>query len=124
MSRLNLFVVSLLLAGCHTPVKSSSVGDAVGKQMDVLASGDPQNHGLILLSWVGGISTLAGIAALVLTKGSMGMRAVIAGVCLVLLNVVVANYLSWIMIPALIGTGCISLCWAYVTIRNLMSKDE
>ena len=42
----------------------------------------------------------------------------------VLLNVVVANYLSWIMIPALIGTGCISLCWAYVTIRNLMSKDE
>ena len=124
MNRLYILAVSLFLAGCHTPMPTSSMGDAVGKQMNVLASGDPQNHGLILLSWVGGISTLAGIAALVITKGSMGMRAVIAGVCLVLLNVVVANYLSWIMIPALIGTGCISLCWAYVTIRNLMSKEE
>ena len=96
----------------------------MGKQMDVLASGSPQNHGLLLLSWVGGISTLAGIIALVLTRGTMGMRAVIAGVCLVLLNVVVANYLSWIMIPVLIGSGCISLCWAYITIRNLMNKKD
>ena len=124
MNRLHILAASLFLAGCHTSMPTAGVGDAVGKQMDVLASGGPQNHGLILLSWVGGISTLAGIAALVITKGSMGMRAVIAGVCLVLLNVVVANYLSWIMIPALIGTGCISLCWAYVTIRNLMSKEE
>ena len=91
--------------------------------MTALAGEVPGAHGLALLSWVGGISTLAGIAALVITRGSMGMRAVVAGVCLVLLNIVVANYLTWIMVPALIGTGCVSLCWAYITIRNLMDKD-
>ena len=117
-----LLLTTLLLSGCKvfqsspSPVHSGTVSD--------ITSGVHGSHGLLLLSWVGGISTLAGIAALVITRGSMGMRAVIIGICLVLLNVVVANYLSWIMIPVLIGTGCVSLCWAYVTVRDLMDKDK
>ncbi len=117
-----MVLAGLLLTGCHSPMRAfepsapSSVSD--------IAVGVHSTSGLILLSWVGGISTLAGIAALVITRGSMGLRAVIAGVCLVLLNVVVANYLSWIMIPVLVATGCVSLCWAYVTIRGLINKDD
>jgi len=80
---------------------------------------------LAVLSWVGGISTLAGIASLVITRGTVGMRAIVIGVCLVILNFAIANYLSWILIPALVGTGFVSLAWAYVTVKQLMkSKKE
>ena len=77
-----------------------------------------------MLSWIGGVSALAGIAAMVLTRGSMGLRAIIAGCCLVVLNFAIANYLSWILIPVLVGTGCVSLCWSYLTIRKLVNKDR
>ena len=81
-------------------------------------------EGLAMLSFVGGISTMAGIAALVITRGAMGMRAVVIGVGLVVLNFAIDNYLSWILIPVLVATGCVSLGWAYVTVRQLMNKEH
>jgi|TARA_R110002020_G_scaffold197481_10_gene398584 hypothetical protein len=122
MKRLFALASVLVLSGCKSFPKMFS--PSVGERVADLTTELPKGHGLALLSWVGGIATLAGIAALVVTRGSMGMRAVIAGICLVVLNIVIANYLSWIMIPALVGTGCISLCWAFVTIRKLMNKDK
>ena len=110
------------MAGCQSVAKT--LAPPIPTTMSEFAGEVHGTGGLALLSWVGGLSTLAGIAARVLTKGSMGMRAIIAGICLVLLNVLVANYLSWIMVPMLIGTGCVSLCWAYVTIRGLIDKDD
>ena len=67
---------------------------------------------------------MAGIAALVITRGAMGMRAVVIGVGLVVLNFAIANYLSWILIPVLVATGCVSLGWSYVTVRQLMNKEH
>ena len=46
MTRLHLVLIGLLMVGCQSPMMAPSVGDAMGKQMDVLASGSPQNHGL------------------------------------------------------------------------------
>ena len=108
----------LLLGGCSTltPSLSHHVSGIAG---EVHGTGS-----LAMLSWIGGVATLAGIAALVVTSGRMGLRAVIAGVCLVILNFVIANYLSWILIPVLVATGCVSLGWAYVTVRKLMNKDR
>jgi len=79
---------------------------------------------LAVLSWVGGIATLAGIAALVVTRGAIGFRAIIIGVCLVVLNFAIANYLSWILIPALVGTGCVSLAWSYFTVKQILKRSS
>lgn len=87
---------------------------------EVSSAGD----GLMMLSWVGALATLAGIASIVITRGAMGMRAIIIGVCLCLLNFVVATYASWILIPVLVATGVISLGWSYVTVKQLLLKNK
>lgn len=79
---------------------------------------------LAMLSWIGGIATFAGIAALVITRGSMGMRAIVIGVTLIVLNFAVANYMSWILVPVLVATGCISLAWAYKTVKEIVNNKE
>ena len=79
---------------------------------------------LAVLSWVGGIATLAGIAALVVSRGAIGLRAIIVGVCLVILNFAIANYLGWVLVPALVGTGCVSLAWSYITVKQILNRSK
>lgn len=79
---------------------------------------------LAVLSWVGGIATITGIAALMITRGTFGMRAILIGVALVILNFAIANYLSWVLIPAIVGTGFVSLAWSYVTIKQMILKKQ
>lgn len=73
-----------------------------------------------MLSWIGGLSILAGIAALVLTRGSMGLRAVVIGFSAVLLNQAIARYGDWLFVPTLAATGAVSVSYAVVTIRRMM----
>ena len=82
------------------------------------------SDGLAMLSWIGGIATLAGIAALVISGGRMGMRAIVIGVCLCVLNFVVATYATWILVPVLIATGMISIAWGYVTYKQVLKDKE
>tara|TARA_R110002110_G_scaffold150487_7_gene342524 strand:+ start:1237 stop:1530 length:294 start_codon:yes stop_codon:yes gene_type:complete len=79
---------------------------------------------LSMLSWIGGISTFAGIASLVITRGSMGIRAIVIGVILIVLNFAVANYMSWILVPVLLATGSISLAWAYKTVMEIIDNKD
>ena len=79
---------------------------------------------LSALSWIGGLATLAGIVAIVITRGTFGARAIVLGVGLIILNFAIANYLAWILIPSLIGTGGISLTWSYLTIRKLIKNKK
>tara|TARA_R110002110_G_scaffold71771_6_gene191504 strand:- start:411 stop:710 length:300 start_codon:yes stop_codon:yes gene_type:complete len=74
----------------------------------------------LMLSWIGGLSTVAGIVALVLTRGSMGLRAVVIGIGLVLLNQAIARYGDFLFLPTIIATGAISVAYAYFTIRRMM----
>jgi len=99
------------------PTLADKVGHVAG---EVSKYGD----GLGMLSWVGGIATLAGIAALVITGGRMGMRAIIIGVCLCVLNFVVATYAVWILVPVLIATGMVSIAWGYVTYKQVLKDKE
>lgn len=78
---------------------------------------------LSILSVVGGLSTFAGIAALVITKGAMGFRAILGGIGLCLINYAVSMYADWIFIPAIIATGIISLAFGYKTIREMLDGD-
>lgn len=79
---------------------------------------------LAVLSWIGGLSTMAGILALMITRGAMGMRAIIIGCLLIVLNFAIANYLSWILVPVLVATGAISLSWSYITIKQMLIKKK
>jgi len=79
--------------------------------------------GLGMLNYIGAICTLIGVAVLVITKGSMGLRAIWIGVGLCLLNFVVQTYADWILIPMLVASGLISLAYGYVTIREMLDKE-
>lgn len=106
-----------LLAGC-----ASRLGGGIGSShLSSMATDpcDPTNGSLAILSWTGGISILAGMACLVITRGSMGMRAAVGGVLLVLLNFAVNRYAHAIFIPMIVGTGLISLSWSYFQIKKV-----
>jgi len=100
-------------------VPAPTVGERVGLVAQEVSSAGRE---LSMLSWIGGIATLAGIAALVITRGGMGMRAIVIGVILIVLNFAVANYMSWILVPVLVATGLISLAWSYKTMKELLDR--
>ena len=117
-----LFLSSL--AGCSALARVIAPTPTVGETVNQLAAEVSEaGSQLAVLSWVGGISALVGIAAMVITRGSMGMRAIVIGVCLVVLNFAIANYLSWILIPVLVATGIMSLAWGYVTVKQILNKE-
>tara|TARA_Y100001938_G_scaffold148703_1_gene233227 strand:+ start:933 stop:1286 length:354 start_codon:yes stop_codon:yes gene_type:complete len=73
-----------------------------------------------MLSWIGGLSTIAGIVALMGTQGRMGLRAVVIGIGMILLNQAIARYSDWLFWPAIIATGGISLTYGFLTIRRMV----
>ena len=89
-----------------------------------MATGDSASGSLAILSWAGGISILAGMACLIITSGRMGMRALVGGVLLVLINFAVNRYAHLIFIPMIVGTGLISLGWSYIQIKKVWTEKK
>lgn len=120
-----LFALTLFTTGCNTlPSFSETLGSSFTSSASSATGAVSDATGaLSILSVVGGLATLAGIAALVITKGSMGFRAIFAGIGLCLVNFVVSQYADWIFIPAIIATGIISLAFGYKTIREMLDGD-
>lgn len=122
-----LCLLSLLffLEGCSAIGRLFVPEPTLGERVTHVAgevgkSGD----GLAMLSFVGGISTLIGIGALVISSGRFGMRAVVIGVCLCVLNFLVAQFATWILVPVLVATGMISLAWGYVTFKQVLKHNK
>lgn len=115
---IGLAFILALLVGCRTtPLGIGGLGS------DVLSQA--QQHAgarLGVLSWVGGICTLFGVAAMVLTRGAVGLRAVGIGVALIVLNFAVEVYADWIFIPVIVASGICSIALAYLTIRAAWNK--
>ena len=122
---LYLWLFLFCLAGCNAIgrmfVPEPTLADKV---THVASEVSRYGDGLGMLSWVGGIATLTGIAALVITGGRMGMRAIVIGVCLCVLNFVVATYATWILLPVVIATGMVSIAWGYVTYKQVLKDKE
>ena len=72
-----------------------------------------------MLSWIGGLCIVAGVAALMVTR-TYGLRPILIGIGLVLLNQAVARYGDWLFLPTIIATGAISLAYAFITIRRML----
>ena len=118
----DLFLPFCLLssAGCST-ISRVLTPPSVRDQVTTIASDVSRASGdLTMLSWIGGLSTLFGIVAFVLTRGTMGIRAILIGIGLVILNFIIANYLTWFVIPVLVVTGAITALWCYKTIREYL----
>ena len=124
----------LLLLCCLAAIGCSSLPSFGGSGSSITSSVSGATKGAVnsvtnpagalsILSVVGGLSTFAGIAALVITKGAMGFRAILGGIGLCLVNYAVSMYADWIFIPAIIATGIISLAFGYKTIREMLDGD-
>ena len=120
-----MLLLLVVVTGCSS---LPSLSDTLGSSFTSGASSatgavSDATGALSILSVVGGLATLAGIAALVITRGAMGFRAILAGIALCLVNFVVSQYADWIFIPAIIATGIISLAFGYKTIREMLDGD-
>tara|TARA_Y100001963_G_scaffold66053_1_gene92051 strand:- start:6103 stop:6594 length:492 start_codon:yes stop_codon:yes gene_type:complete len=78
---------------------------------------------LSILSAVGGICIIGGVLCMVLpgTSNLKGGTAILIGIVLILLNIGVKEYLPYIYVPFLVGTGLISMAVTYKTIRYVLN---
>ena len=105
----------ILLAGC------SMFGDTTqpygsGGWIPKPPNPEECSTALGVLNWTAGMAIIGGIIAMVLTGGRMGLKAIVAGICLVILSYAIAVYLHWIMIPVGIMITIVSAVWCYLTI--------
>lgn len=77
-----------------------------------------------MLSWLGGICTLCGMAMLMLTGGKLGWRPLIGGILFVVINYALAMYANWIFLPVVIATGAISLAWGGKIVWKIVNDDD
>ncbi len=114
-----LFVALVFLSGCA----SLPFMEPARPTIPSLSDAAEATSSLSALTWVGAISTIAGIALLVLTRGTMGVRAIAIGVGLIGLSYVMAQIdLDWVLIPIYIGGGAVSLAWAFATVRRILNR--
>tara|TARA_R100000654_G_scaffold60729_1_gene87602 strand:+ start:425 stop:814 length:390 start_codon:yes stop_codon:yes gene_type:complete len=118
MKLLFTILCSFLTGCCSTPRISNTSGTASGI-VDAVTPLAP-NEPLTMLSAIGGLCLLAGMVLLVISRGTMGWRPIIGGVILVVLNYAIAEFATWIFLPVLLGTGAISLAWAWKTVRDIL----
>ncbi len=115
-----LFVCLMLVVnvGCQLAPKKPELPSTLVPSSFTGSSGGA----LALLSWVGAISTLAGIAALILTKGSMGLRAILAGIAMCIIAYAVSIYAHLIFIPIIITIGVVSVFYGGWTIYKTIQQ--
>lgn len=120
---MRLIPLLIVLTGCVSTPKHLNTS-ATGHPFSIPGDMAAATSSMDMLSWIGGLSILGGIAALVITRGAMGVRALLIGVGLVLLNYAVARYADWIFVPVLVATAAISLTYAYRIIRQALLKKK
>ena len=112
------------MIGCNTLSKIINPQPTLQSHVNNIAKDVANASPLSILSLVGGISCLTGIVALVITRGTMGIRAIVIGICLCLLNFIVATYAIWIFVPMIIVTGLVSITWGYITWKQLIKQKD
>jgi len=77
-----------------------------------------------MLGWIGGLCLLAGMAMLVITRGTMGWRPLIGGVVFITINWALALYGGWFFLPVALCTGAISLAWTGKIVWKIVNDDD
>ena len=118
-----IFLCVLVIAGCGITQLIPGLSEPSPTDK-VLGSIAESQETLTVLSGVGGICLLAGMALLVISRGTMGWRPFCGGILLILLNYMVARYADWIFIPVIIATGCISAAWGWNTVLEIYKEKS
>ena len=109
-----------ILYGCTTSKLTSTSMDTVTAMTSATTDGDCSP----MLSWLGGICILAGMALLVISRGTMGWRPLIGGIIFLVINYAISLYASWFFIPVAVCTGAVSLAWAGKIIWKIVNDDK
>jgi len=120
-------MILTLLSGCSIMTGCSILPKPTTTQQitDTIGSVTTQGAGCSsMLSWIGGFCILAGMALLVITRGTMGWRPLIGGIAFVIVNFAIALYANWFFIPVAVCTGAISLAWAGKVVWKIVNDDK
>ena len=112
-----------IILGCSTGTDWFSSPQQLGGVPDEVIS-SPVASCSPMLSWLGGICTLCGMALLVLTGGKLGWRPLLGGLIFVVINYALAIYASWIFLPVVIATGAISMTWAGKIVWKIVNDGD
>ena len=119
-----LVVLPLLLCSCFPARHSIPSIHSVPGASELTDNISPDSiSNLSILSLVGGICIIGGVIVLVLPGASnlRAFNAILIGIVLIMLNVGVREYLPYIYIPFIIGTGILSLAVTYRAVRYVLN---
>ena len=95
-----------------------------GNAQQLVAQATKEAETLTVLSVTGGLCLVAGMVLLVVTSGRKGWYPVIGGLCLVVLNYLVAKYDDYLFYPLVACTGIISAAWTYKVVRQILLEKK
>tara|TARA_R100000664_G_scaffold34033_1_gene53573 strand:+ start:1813 stop:2214 length:402 start_codon:yes stop_codon:yes gene_type:complete len=113
MIKKTLIILTLsLLGGCGVDnlFNTQPTGGLQNTVTEAVTSSIPNN--LSMLSGIGGISILGGIALLVVSGGRKGWYAILGGIALIFINTLLQEYFHYIALPIIVVSGVISALWA------------
>lgn len=119
---LTLAILSVTLYGCISPPTMNT--SATTGAIDAMTTATTAGECSPMLSWLGGICILAGMAMLVLSRGTMGWRPLIGGIIFLLINYAISLYADWFFLPVAISTGALSLAWAGKVVWKIVNDDN
>lgn len=117
---LTIMLASVILYGCST---TRMITPPTGT-LEAMTSATTSGTCSPMLSWLGGICVLAGMALLVISRGTMGWRPLIGGIVFLLINYAISLYASWFFLPVAICTGALSLAWAGKIVWKIVNDDK
>ena len=118
-----LWLLPILAGGCVSP--PSPRNPFTESLPPVSLSGAAQGD-LWILTWVGAVCILVGVALMVIPFASSlkGGTAFGIGVLLILLRTLLTDYSHYIFLPILIGVGVVVLTFSYRTVRSLLRRKK
>jgi len=124
MDKAGLAGMLMFLGGCSGKIKKPDLHDYIPEETTTSIEHVHGLENLSILSAIGGLCLLAGMALLVISRGTMGWRPVIGGVIMITVNYLIALYADWLFIPVLVVTGAISLAWGWRTVMNVIKGKK
>lgn len=121
MSRLHLFLISLIFTGCQY---SNPGGVVSSRTSSFIEQAADSSETLTVLSVTGGLCLVAGMVLLVITGGRKGWYPVVGGIILVILNYMVAKYDDYLFYPLVACTALISGAWTYKIVKQILLEKK
>tara|TARA_R110000824_G_scaffold95455_8_gene229566 strand:- start:118 stop:507 length:390 start_codon:yes stop_codon:yes gene_type:complete len=117
---LTMLLASVILYGCST---TRMINPTTGT-LEALTTATTSGACSPMLSWLGGVCILGGMALLVISRGTMGWRPLIGGIVFLLINYAIALYANWFFLPVAICTGALSLAWTGKIVWKIVNDDK